>query len=260
AHAGLLALPRGGALIHWGNALFRLGAGGELEGYAELKGEVVETLVDGDRIWLVGANGEVWTWNGRDPPARRGGFPSQVSAAALSAPGRLLAVVDGHDLVQWTAATGPSVTLAQVEELGGAPRISAPGGDSVYLLGSGGIPLSVPSGAPPATPSGSAPAPTTVPDRASDLQRIPAGSGEVLASRDGSVAWLVPNTPLGLRRSAGKPRLFPEVQCHQPLSLVPAGGQRFVASCKSGEIWMIGPPASSGLPSTPEPSPSAPVR
>jgi len=255
AHAGLLPLPQGGVLAHLGNSLFRLGAGGELEGYAELKREAVETLVDRDEVWVVAGNGDVWTWNGRDPPARRGGFPSQVSAAALSAPGRLLGIVDAHELVQWTAPLGPSLTLARLEELGSAPRISAPGGELIHILGSSGNLLGVRAGEPAAAAS----APTSAPVRAGDRQR-PAGPGEVLASPDGTVAWLVPDAPLVLQHAGQEPHLFSAVQCHQPLCLVPAGDGRLAISCKSGEIWMIGPPASTGQPSPPRPSPSAASR
>ena len=246
AHASLLSLPEGGVLAHLGSSLFRLGAGGELEGFAELKGEAVETLVDRDSVWIVASDGQVWTWNGRDPPALRGAFPAQVSAAALGASGRLLAIVEAGDLLLWTP-TGPSLTLAHLERLGGAPHISAPGGELIHILGSSGNLLSVRSAEPSAPP-----APTSAPDRRSDGKPALAGSGAVLASADGSVAWLVPGAPLALRHSAEPPSVLSNVVCTQPLSLVPAGSGRMVASCKGGQLWMIGPSATSGPP-TPEP-------
>ena len=245
AHASLLPLPEGGILAHLGSSLFRLSAYGEPEGFAELKREAVETLIERDSTWIVASDGEVWTWNGRDPPALRGSFPSPVSAAALGARGRLLAIVGAGDLVSWTAPTGPSLTLAQLEGLGSAPRISAPGGELVHVLGSSGNLLSV--------RAGESAAPPAAPERVSDRQRVPAGPGVVLASPDGTVAWLAPTLPLALRHAAEPPYLLSNVSCNQPLSLVPAGDQRLVASCKSGQIWMIGPSATGGRPTATDP-------
>jgi hypothetical protein len=255
AHASLLALPQGGVLAHLGNSLFRLGASGEFEGFAELEREAVETLVDGDSVWLVASDGELWTWNGRDPPALRGSFPSQVSAAALGAPGRLLAVVDARELVTWSAPAGPPVTLAQLEGLGSAPRISAPGGELIHVLDSSGHLLSVRAGEPSVPP-----APTSAPDRLSERQRLSAGMGAVLASADGSVAWLAPGAPLTLRHAEEPPYVLSNVICHQPLSLVPAGGKRLVASCTSGQVWMIGPSATTDPPRAPAPHSKDAVR
>lgn len=245
AHASLLSLPEGGVLAHLGSSLFRLGAGGELEGFAELKREVVETLAAQGSVWIVASDGQVWTWNGRDPPALRGAFPGQVSAAALAAPGRLLGVVEAGELVLWTP-TGQSQTLAHLERLGGAPRISAPGGELIHILGSSGTLHGVRSAEPSVAPS-------SAPDRLSDGQRALAGSGALLASADGSVAWLVPGAPLTLRHSAEPPSVLSSVTCAQPLSLVPAGAGRIVASCKGGQVWMIGPSATSGPPTAPNP-------
>jgi hypothetical protein len=109
-----------------------------------------------------------------------------------------------------------------------------PNGEQLYVLGTNGILYAIRSSAGANSESEAA---------APEPQRLPAGSGELSTGPDGTVAWFVPNAALTLQRPGGESRSLSEVVCAQPSSLVPAGGGRLVAACRSGQLWLIGPSA-----------------
>lgn len=230
ARGDLLPLPEGSVLVSAGTWLLHISARGALEGYAQLAAPVVETLVDGDRTWIISESGDVISWDGHSPPAPRGSFAGQVGAAALRAPGEVLAIVNGNELAQWSSGSGQRSTLAKLDGLGTAARASVPTSSLVHVLGTSGTFLSLAlDGARSA-------------ESAAEGRRLPPGAGELLSSPT-TVAWFVANTPLTLRQLSTE-QVSSEVVCAQPMSLVPAGGRRFVAACRSGQIWLVGPATS----------------
>ena len=237
----LLSLPEGGLLASLGAWLFRISARGELEGYTQLAEPVAETLISAGQTWIVGERGSVLRWDGRSAPVTLGDLGGRVSTAALRAPGRLLAVVDGHELREWSLATSERVLLARSEGAGDAGRLSVSSAERLLWLGANGV-LTVVS---PHARTGS--------EATSEAQRLSAGPGELLSGPDGSLLWLLPNAPLELRRDAGEGRVFSEIRCAQPASLLPAGTGRVVAACRSGQIWLVGPSA----PPQTDPAPAA---
>jgi hypothetical protein len=230
ARGALLPLPEGCVLVSAGTWLLQISARGRLEGYAQLAAPVAETLIDGDRTWIISESGDVLSWDGHSPPAQRGSFAGQVSAAALRAPGQVLALVNGNELAQWSLGSGPPSTLAKLDGLGNAARASVPTSALVHVLGTSGTFLSL------ALEGAEA-------ELAPEGRRLPPGAGELLSSPT-TVALFVANTPLILRQQ-GAEQVASEVVCAQPMSLVPAGGRRLVAACRSGQIWLIGPATSS---------------
>ena len=231
ARGDVLPLPKGSALVSAGTWLLQISARGALEGYAQLPAPVAETLVDGDRTWIIDEPGDIFSWDGHSPAVQGGSFSGQVSAAALRAPGLVLALVNGNEIAQWSQADGQRSTLAKLDGLGSAARASVPTSAWLHVLGTSGSFFSLAL------------------DRAEDGEsaaegrRLPPGAGELLSSPT-TVVWFVANTPLTLRQQSAE-QASSEVVCAQPLSLAPAGGQRFVAACRSGQLWLIGPAASS---------------
>jgi hypothetical protein len=217
-------------LVSAGAWVLQISARGELAGYAQLPAPVAETLVDGDRTWIISEPGDVFSWDGHSPPVQRGSFAGHISAAAMRAQGQLLALVNGDELAQWSVVSGQRSTLGKLDGLGAAARASVPTSGSIHVLGTSGSLLSLDL----AAAEGGASAP--------ESRRLPPGAGELLSSPT-TVAWFIANTPLALRRQSAE-RAWSEVVCAQPLSLVPAGGQRFIAACRSGQLWLIGPVAS----------------
>jgi hypothetical protein len=231
ARGDLLPLPEGSVLVSAGAWLLQISARGELEGYAQLAAPVAETLVDGDRTWIISEAGDLFSWDGHSPPVQRGSFAGQVSAAALRAPGQVLALVNGNELAQWSLGSAQRSTLGKLDGLGSGARTSVPTGALVHVLGSSGSLFSL-------VLEASQGGPSTV-----EARRLPPGGGELLSSAT-TVACFISNTPLRLRQQ-GAERASSDVVCAQPLSLVPAGGQRIVAACRSGQLWLIGPATSS---------------
>jgi hypothetical protein len=226
--------------------LLSVSARGKVEGYTHLKETVAETLVSGGQTWILTERGGVLTWDGRSPPVQQGSFDGRVSAGAVRAPGQLLAVLDGHELVEWSLATGQRRSLAHLEGAGASARLSVPTSTLVHILGANGTLFSLPLDA-----LGNA-------EASPEVQQLPAGSGELLSSADGVLAWFVSNAPLTMRRGDGVSRSLSEVLCAQPSSLVPAGSGRLLAACRSGQLWLIGPLAP-GEPGTPDEHRNAPA-
>jgi len=227
--ASLLPLPNGGALASIGSWLFEVDSEGTLQGYARLAEEAVASYVDAGSIWLVGEGGTLWSWDGRGAPLERGRLSGSVSAAARGAPGHLIAVVAGRELVEWTPRAGQGAALASLPEPGPWPRIAVSPLPRISVLGRGGAVVSVETDQPPQSSN---------PERVGPVP-APPHPGELLTSAQGDLAWLAPGTPLMLQR-AGHTATLEAVTCAQPASLVPAGAQRILASCKSGQIWLIG--------------------
>jgi hypothetical protein len=243
----LLPLPDGGVLVSAGAWLLQISSRGELTGYAQLAAPVAETLVDADHTWIISEAGDILSWDGHSPPVQRGSFAGQVSAAVLRAPGQVLALVNGGELAQWSLGTAQRSTLAKLDGLGNAAHASVPTNALVHVLGTSGNLLSL-----AIADAGGA-------ESAPESRRVPPGAGELLSSPN-TVAWFVANTPLTLRQPPAEQTLS-EVVCAQPSSLAAAGAHRFVAACRSGQIWLIGPAASdAGESARQTEAGSAPVR
>lgn len=231
ARGELLPLPEGGVLVSAGTWLLSVSAPGSVEGYTHLNEPVAETLISGGKTWILTERGGVFTWDGHSPPLKQGSFDGRVSTGAARAPGQLVAVLDGHELVEWSLATGQRRNLARLEGAGASARLSVPTRTLVHILGANGALFSLPLDA-----LGNAEVPP-------EIQQLPAGSGELLSGADGTLAWLVGNAPLTLRRGEGLGHSLSEVVCAQPSSLVPAGPGRLLAACRSGQLWLVGPMA-----------------
>jgi hypothetical protein len=228
----LLPLPEGSLLVSTGAWLLWVSARGRVEGYTHLKEAVAETLVSAGQNWILTERGDVLTWNGRSPPVKQGSLDGTVSAAAVLGAGELLAVLGGNELVEWSFTTGQRRSLAHLGGAGASARLSVPRSSLVLVLGASGSLFSVPVAA-----TGEAETPL-------ESERLPVGSGELISSADGILAWLVSNAPLTVQRGDGARHALSEVVCAQPSSLVPAGSGRLLAACRSGELWLIGPSAS----------------
>ena len=255
----LLPLPEGSVLVSTGAWLLLVSARGRVEGYTHLKEAVAETLVSAGQTWILTERGEVLTWDGRSPPVKQGNLDGTVSAAAVLGPGQLVAVLGGKELVEWSITTGQRRSLAHLEGAGASARLSVPRSTLVLVLGANAALFSVPLAA-----NGDAETPP-------ESERLPAGSGELISSADGVLAWLVSSAPLTVQRADGVRQALSEVVCAQPSSLVPAGSGRLLAACRSGQLWLIGPSAPSapvapavprGIPpdvGTPDEPPNAPA-
>ena len=229
ARGDLLPLPEGSVLVSAGAWLLKISAQGELAGYAQLAAPVAETLVDGDRAWIISEAGDLFIWDGHGPPAQHGSLVGPVSAAAMRAPGQVLALVNGNELAQWSSSSGQRTTLARLDGLGNAVRMSVPTSALVHVLGASSlVSLNM------ARAEGGESAP--------ESRHLPAGAGELLSSPT-TVAWFVANTALTLRESSAEQALS-DVVCAQPSSLVSVSSQRFIAACRSGQLWLIGPATS----------------
>jgi hypothetical protein len=242
ARGDLLPLPEGSVLVSAGAWLLQISSRGELEAYAQLPAPVAETLLDGDRAWIISEAGDVFQWDGHSPPMQRGSFAGQVNAASLRAPGQLIALMNGNELAQWSLASGERSSLGKLDGLGAGARTSLSTGALLRVLGAGGSLFSLALDA----EQGSESMP--------EAQRVPAGTGELLSSAT-TVACFIANAPLLLRQQAAE-RASSEVLCAQPLSLAPAGQQRFVAACRSGQLWLLGPATSEAAASQDEAGPA----
>jgi hypothetical protein len=230
ARGDLLPLPDGGVLVSAGAWLFEVNSHGEIEGYAQLKEPAAETLVSAGQAWILLEHGDVLTWDGRSAPVKQGSFRGRVSAAAVRAPGQLLAIVDGRELAGWSQGSAGPSSIASLDGAGNGARLSVPTSGRVFVLGSTGALFSVLLEAAPST---------AAPER----QPLPGGSGDVLSGADGTLAWLVANAPLTLQQADGITHALDEVVCTQPASLAPAGTGRLLAACRSGQLWLVGPAA-----------------
>jgi hypothetical protein len=248
SRASLLPLPSGALLASVGGWLFEIDSDGALQAHARLSEEAAATYADAGHAWIVGVAGTIWSWNGRSAPVERGGLARGVSAAARGAPGHLFAVVASRELIEWTRGASSVVALGSLQDPGPWPRIAV-SPTRVSVLGLGGV-ISTLEGEQPLHTSGAEGA-GSVP--------VPAHPGEVLVSSEGGVARLAPGLPLALEY-AGHSRVVEGVNCAQPASLVPAGSGRIGASCKSGQIWLIGPRAMDPKPRDPkERAPATPI-
>ncbi|MEO8179187.1 MAG: hypothetical protein ABI895_10180 [Deltaproteobacteria bacterium] len=251
----LLPLPEGSVLVSTGTWLLLVSARGRIEGYTQLKEAAAETLVSAGQTWILTERGDVLTWDGRSPPVKQGSLDGRASTGAVRAPGQLLAVLDGRELVEWSLTTGQRRSLAHLEGAGASARLSVPSSSLVHILGANGALFSVPVAA-----TGNA-------DTPPEPQQLPAGPGELVSSADGGLAWFVSNAPLTLQRRNGVTQSLAEVVCAQPSSLMPAGSGRLLAACRSGQLWLIGPSAPPSAPSDPpvdlgrpDEHPTAPAR
>jgi hypothetical protein len=233
SRASLLPLPSGALLASAGGWLFEIDRDGALQAHTRLGEEAAATYVDAGHAWIVGVGGTIWSWDGRSAPVESGRLDGVVSAAARGAPGHLFAVVANRELVEWTRGASSVVALGSLQDPGSWPRVAVSPAARVSVLGLGGVIFSV-EAEQSLHPSG--------PERPGPVPAMPQ-PGELLISSEGGMARLAAGLPLALEH-AGRSRVIEGVNCAQPASLVPAGSGRIVASCKSGQIWLIGPKVS----------------
>jgi hypothetical protein len=224
----LLPLPEGGVLVSTGAWLFDVSPRGEIEGYTYLKEAVAETLVSAGQTWILAERGDILTWDSRSAPVKQGSFEGHVSAAAVRAPGQLIAIVDGRELAEWSQNDAHRHSLASLDGVGSNARLSVPTGARVLVLGSSGALYSVLLDTAART------------DALPETQPLPPGSGDLVSSADGTLAWFVANAPLTLQGADGATSSFSDVVCAQPASLAPAGAGRLLAACRSGQLWLVG--------------------
>jgi hypothetical protein len=226
----LLPSADGGLLVSGGHWLISLDADANVRARVKTKQPVQQTLMVGGQSVFVDQTGDVYAWNGYAPPTPSGSFGARVSAATESEDGTLVAIVADHSIVELSLATGALRQLARVDAPGLVPMLSVPSAGLIQAVRRDGTPFRV--GEELALPS--APASPALPEPGAGLQ--------LLGSRDGSLAWLPAQGSLQLRHGPRDKLELTEVRCSDPVSLVPAGPGRLAAACRSGSIWLVGPP------------------
>ncbi len=226
SQGSLLPLSDGGLLVSIGHWLFRLGPDGEARGHARLKFQISQTLIADLRIIIVDETGEALEWDGHSPPVHRGSFGARVSSAAVRETTTLVGLVGNRTLIELALLTGTARRLTPHDGPALLPALSTPAPGRVNVLRSDGALLAI------------GPEPLALAPNGKALADAPT-EAQLLSSPEGTLAWFAANIPLELQSEAGEYQLS-EVQCPQPISLVPAGPRRIAAGCRTGQLWLIG--------------------
>jgi hypothetical protein len=234
-----LPLDDGGLALAVGGAVLRLDAGGEVVARSVVDDDVRTLLRDRAALLLVTARGDVLEWKPPHEPVARGSFGGKVDGAALSAPGRVLAVVDRTRLIELKLATGtrhvrfPDGPLI----LRGPPAIAPASASRVasvdgLLLGhdaSGRETLRVPL------------EPTALGPADAGAAGLPGRAAPpLLTDAEGRVAFVRAGLDAGVVSSDGEMASAAGAACSDPVALAPAGARRMLVACRSGLIWLIG--------------------
>ncbi len=224
ASSTLLPLPDGSLLVSIGPWLLN-SSGGKVQDHVELKDPVEHTLVVGRRVIAIDDKGNVFEWSGRSTPRARGSFGGRLTAAAVSSPEALLGVVSNRAVVELSLTTGNLRELARFPAPGLLSVLAVPADERAITMQTDGTLVAL-GATLIAYPRQSAPeSPTDV---------------QLLASPDGSVAWMASNASLRLQGIELDARELPDVRCAQLASLVPAGPSKLAVACSSGQVWLIG--------------------
>lgn len=241
--APLLPLEDGGLLVAAGGDVSRLTAGGSVRHSARFNDEVRALLQAPAGLVIATELGDVHGWSPPQPPRKLGSFGGRVSSGAALAGGRrLIASVEQTRLVELDLVTRARRTRVSVPGLlfQGTPVLTATQETRILsfegtLLGhdangqeTARVPLTAGAASPdrrPATHFGGAP--------------------PLLVDGRGACAFALPNAEIGLVTAAGDVRTIREASCLDPVSLVPAGPQRVLLACRSGQLMLIGEAARS---------------
>lgn len=231
-----LATRDGGIVIAVTGALLYLDASGDVRARAKQPDAPVALLEHGARTLLVTEKGDVLAWKPPEEPTKLGNFGGRVDeGAALSSSNHLTAIVDHERLVDFKlSANTRHIRLDSSERLQGPPAILANGETRVAsfsgrMLGHDRTGIEVTRAA--LEPSSGAGTPS-VPGI---FQAPP-----LIVDGKGRVAFVRPGLEAGVVLESGELKAAAGAACGDPLSLSPAGRNRFVVACRSGLILMIG--------------------
>jgi len=237
--AAPLPLDDGGLLAALGGAVLRLDASGEIVARSVVDDDVRSVLRDGATLLLVTVRGDVLEWKPPHRPAPRGSFGGKIDGAALSAPGRLIAVVDRTRLIELKLATGtrhvriPDGPLV----LRGPPAITPSGTSRVASID--GLLLGHDATGRETLRVALEPAAITLGDAgvaAAQTRSAPS----LLTDGEGSVGFVRAGLDAGVVNAEGEIKSAAGAACSDPIALAPAGPRRMLVACRSGLIWAIG--------------------
>lgn len=228
-----LATADGGVVLAVVGSLLALDASGDVQARASQADPVATLIEHGRRTLIVTERGDVLEWNPPREPTKLGSFGGSVEeGVALSSANHLTAVVDAKRIVDFKLSTKTRHIRAQsTDRLQGPPTILANGETRVASFS--GLMLGH--------------------DRAgleTARAELEPGSGAsvpgmfqpppLVVDAMGRVAFVRPGLEAGVVLESGEQKTAAGAACGDPLSLAPAGPNRFVVACRSGLILMIG--------------------